>query len=166
MIITPARSLEGIVETLQRVIIPELSSPYARGQAFAAVSLLEGLSARWGRVEQLYAMENRQLASLLKLFVGRSSHLGKGKPRIQALRRRIVSVSKESRSEATDYVALRNRNILLRSLLNEVLVYLDEDGIVRRADDLRRRIRRHLKHELKRELRLAVSSKMKEVSKG
>ena len=166
MIIPPRRALEGMVETLEKVIIPELSSTYAKGQAFAAVSLLQGLSVHWGPVEEIYADENRRLRTILKLFAKNAHALTEGEETVRVVSRRIRSYCSKTKSASSDYENLRSQNIVLRSFLNEVLVSLDLNKGSTIAEGLRRKIRRHLKHQVDKELRLGVESKMREVSKG
>jgi hypothetical protein len=164
MIIPPERALEGVVDTLEKVIIPELSSLYAKGQAVAAISLLQGLSMRLGRVERLYRAENERLRAILQLFGAKASHFPKARREIGALMRHIRK-SSQTPARSSAYDDLRRENIELRSRLNELLVILDSNRSSREAAKLRRRVQRHIKQILQ-ELRLGVESRMREVSKG
>jgi hypothetical protein len=164
--LTPQTVLQHIAEVMEGVMLPDLNSNYAKGQAHAAVAMLRNVAMLWPDFNAIYREDNKGLTRLLVRFLKLETPTGDAAEDARRFQNRVVAALDEIDPKAGDYVPLRAANVRLRTLTDQMLVDLDSRGEDRKARSLRKAVRAHLKSSLSRELAGESQSALLRMSRG
>lgn len=156
----------GIIGSVEKFILPELHSPYARGQARAIVGILRNLSGRLVEAPAALEEENSAYEKLLRRV--ERGLVAKGSQRSivnhAALRRVLRNVLRAG--EQTDYEALQNRNRKLKSALASLIQLLGAGNAaaVRAVRPLQAQVQQFFLRQLEKEARRVRPVRWKEIA--
>jgi hypothetical protein len=146
------RLLEGIITILRNDVIPQVTEPYARGQAVGVIDLLNNIGPRleWARGPLLLDIEEKRA-----LLHAVARHL----PGV------VLPVGNEAIGVTTDLQAERDR---LDGLIGDALAELMGEGAQSspERDQALALIRRHLHDSLTREMKLTRKPLFAEIASG
>lgn len=163
--------LEGIASMIERSVLPELATKYAKGQARAAIILLQDLIVQLEVREAALAEELDSLTTTLQGILDGLEETDElaADPALRELRERIRSASMGGRPDG--FENLRNNREALCALLDSCIPALAEaekrcHGPSRELlGQMRRAIRAHLRRQFEIRARSAPPLEMDQLSK-
>lgn len=166
IVLTPQTVLQRIADVVEGVVLPDLKSGYAKGQAHAAVAMLRNVAALWADFAGIYREDNKGLTRLLVRYLKLETPAGDAAKGARLFQNRVVTALEEIDPKNGDYEPLRAANLRLRALADEMLVDLEARRDDRKVRSLQKAMRAHLKAALSMELGGDSQSTMEKMSRG
>ena len=95
IVLTPQTVLQRIAEVMETVMLPDLNSSYAKGQAHAAVAMLRNVATLWPDFAAIYREDNKGLTRLLVRFLKLETPTGEAAEDARRLQNRVVAALDE-----------------------------------------------------------------------
>lgn len=145
-----------IIRTLEEDIIPNLTDPFLRGEAFAILGMLSNLAARIEERCDVIEPENQGIRAILRKILEEAGHASMD----EGLRRTLEeALAVEGR--------LGEANIRLKEALVQVIRALPRWGLAPEKEAaLTAMIHQHLRNQLNRDLALRQPTRIGRISKG
>jgi len=162
------RLFKGIIYTINGVILPELSSPYARAQTMAIGSTLQNVMVRMASIDKLQLAQNNSLKEIfqrMERILSEHSNVFKEEDATELL----GEISQQLQTKYESNNPLADENCALKQMLEKVIEFLwtiKEAGGNETLKELHDSIRHFLKQEVEAELSLLSPIDMAGVSKG
>lgn len=161
------RLLEGMIHTLEQVVLPDVSSSYVRGQVFAVIDILNNLTGRLEVRSDLLEKDIQEVKEVLE-NVKRSLSAAEQLKQNESIRTLLSSIDEALNKESADVPLVEQRKAL-NALLDDIMVALD--GCKEHMDEDKRleaveSIRTHLRNWIFRELLALKPSMIRKMSKG
>ena len=147
------RVIDGVVQTLTEAVLPDLSTPFARGQLYAAVDVLRNLRDRIEPRAELAAAESESAAAAL-------ARAADALPASPALARRIAALVDDAPAAPPVARAVALRAVLVVAL-RELAALPPADAAAARAA-----IAEHLGAQAMRDVAVLKPSMLNEISRG
>jgi len=162
MLTTVERLIDGVVQTLTDAVLPDLTTPFARGQLYAAVDVLRNLRDRVAPRADLADAESDSAAAALERTLAALDAAGERTPGADAR-----DVARRIRAALADVPAAPPlaRNAALRAVLVAALTAFATlpDDVARPA---RAPIAEHLGAQAMRDVAVLKPSMLGEISRG